>query len=92
MMNSSGKESAFADVELLEKVVKFKDKFYHCGWARYDLAKIGTMKLMPPEQNLQALKDDYNHMQNMIFGNTPDFEIILNGIEQLEKEINAIKE
>lgn len=90
MMNSSVKESAFTDVELLEDVVKFKEKFYHCSWARYDLAKVGTMKLMPPEHNLQALKDDYNHMQNMIFGNRPDFDDILNGIKQLEKEINAI--
>ncbi len=91
MMNSPVKESAFDDIELLGKVVKFKDKFYHCGWARYDLAKVGTMKLMPPEHNLQALKDDYNHMQNMIFGNKPDFDVILNGLEQLEKEINVIK-
>lgn len=91
MMNSPVKESAFADIELLEKVVKFKDKFYHCGWARNDLAKVGTMKLMPPEHNLQALRDDYNHMQNMIFGNKPDFDVILNGLEQLEKEINVIK-
>lgn len=91
MVNSPVKESAFADIELLEKVVNFKDKFYHCGWARYDIAKVGTMKLMPPEYNLKALKDDYNHMQNMIFGNKPDFDVILNEIEQLEKEINAIK-
>ena len=73
----------------LSKAVLFKEKFYRCPWARYDEAKVGTLRLMPPKRNQQALKDDYEHMQNMIFGDKPDFEIILKGIEQLEKEINA---
>lgn len=90
MMSSPVKESAFADIGLLDKVVRFKDKFYRCPWARYEEAKIGTIRLMPPERNLQALRDDYAHMQNMIFGEKPDFAEILKSIEQLEKEINAI--
>ena len=49
-----------------------------------------TLKLMPPGRNLQVLRDDYNHMQNMIFGDKPNFDVILQGIEQLEKEINAL--
>ena len=89
-MNSPVKESAFADIELLNKVVRFKEKFYRCPWARYEEAKIGTMKLMPPERNLAALRDDYAHMQNMIFGEKPEFDVILKGIEQLEREINTI--
>ena len=89
MMNSSVKDEALEDIELLDKVVRFKEKFYRCPWARYDLAKVGTLKLMPPERNILALKDDYAHMQNMIFGNKPDFEDILKSIEQLEKEINS---
>ena len=48
------------------------------------------MKLMPPERNIPALRDDYEHMQNMIFGDKPDFDTILEGIKQLEKEINEI--
>ena len=59
MMNSSVKDEALADIELLDKVVQFKEKFYHCPWARYDLAKVGTLKLIPPERNMQALKEDY---------------------------------
>lgn len=90
MMNSPVKDDALADIGLLDKVVQFKEKFYRCPWARYDEAKVGTLRLMPPERNLQALKDDYEHMQNMIFGDKPDFEVILKGIEQLEKEINTV--
>ena len=89
MANSPVKDAAFANIELLEKVVLFKEKFYRCPWARYEDAKIGTMKLMPPERNLQVLKDDYEHMQNMIFGEKIPFDTILDGIEQLEKEMNS---
>lgn len=90
MMNSPVKDMAFADIDLLTKVVEFKEKFYRCPWARYEDAKVGTMKLMPPERNLQALREDYNHMQNMIFGDKPDFDVILREIARLEKEINAL--
>ncbi len=88
MMKTSVKDNALADNELLKCVVDFKDKFYRCPWARYDLAKRGTMKLMPPEYNVDKLCDDYEHMQNMLFGEKPSFEEIMVGIEKLELEIN----
>lgn len=88
MAKSDVKDRALADTNLLAHVVAFKDKFYRCPWARYDLAKRGTMRLMPPEYNIQKLKDDYAHMQNMIFGEKPNFDEILDGIAKLEKKIN----
>ena len=69
-------------------MVEFKEKFYRCPWAKYEDAKIGTMKLMPPEINMQALKDDYEHMQNMIFGNKPEFQEIITSVQKFETEIN----
>ena len=88
MTKTPVKDRALADVELLKRVVDFKDKFYRCPWARYDLAKCGTMRLMPPEYNIEKLRDDYDHMQNMIFGEKPGFEEILDGIQKLETEMN----
>ncbi len=88
MMNSPVKDAALNNIELLQKVVEFKEKFYRCPWAKYEDAKIGTMKLMPPERNMQILIDDYKHMQNMIFGDKPEFNKILIGLQKLENEIN----
>ena len=88
MTKTPVKDCALADTELLKRVVDFKDKFYRCPWARYDLAKRGTMRLMPPEYNIEKLRDDYEHMQNMIFGEKPSFEEILDGIQKLETEMN----
>ena len=90
MYNSPVKDAAFADLDLLDRVVKFKEKFYRCPWAKYEDAKAGTMKLMPPEYNLKALEDDYKHMQNMIFGNKPSFDEIMITIQKMENEINEL--
>ena len=89
MMQTEVKDKALADNDLLTRVVDFKDKFYRCPWARYDLAMRGTMRLMPPEYNLDKLRDDYEHMQNMLFGNKPSFDEIMDGIAKLETEINT---
>lgn len=91
MMKSPVKGNALADNDLLERVVKFKDKFYRCPWARYDLAKRGTMKLLPPNYNLAKLRSDYDHMQNMLYGEKPTFDEIMNAMTQLEAEINGAK-
>ena len=88
MMQTEVKDNALADNDLLTRVVEFKDKFYRCPWARYDLAKRGSMRLMPPDYNLDKLRDDYEHMQNMLFGDKPSFEEIMQGIKKLEKNIN----
>lgn len=88
MMKSSVKDSALADKNLLERVVKFKDKFYHCPWARYDLAKCSTMRLLPPDYNMTKLRADYEHMQNMLFGEKPIFDEIMDTMAKLEEEIN----
>ncbi len=88
MMRTPVKDNALSDNDLLERVVKFKDKFYRCPWARYDLAKRGTMKLLPPDYNMAKLRSDYEHMQNMLFGIKPSFDEIMNAMAQLEEEIN----
>ena len=82
------KDSAIKSPKLLEDVALFKMKFYPRGWARYDLAKFGTLKLLPAEHSVTRLRKDYNDMKSMIYGDYPSFDEILEVIEQLEKEIN----
>jgi len=90
MAGSDVKETAFADLGLLAAVVAFKDKFYHRGWARYDLAKPGSMRLVPPEHVLAQVEVDYGRMQFMIFGDRPSFATIMAKIGELETEINDL--
>ncbi len=82
------KDVALADMSLLESVADFKQKFYPRAWAKYELAKPGTLKLVPSDHILKLLKDDYRAMRDMIFGEYPDFDNILSDLQKLEDEIN----
>ncbi|MBU0754655.1 MAG: nucleotidyl transferase AbiEii/AbiGii toxin family protein, partial [Planctomycetes bacterium] len=90
MARARVKNDAFADLNLLRAVVAFKDKFYRRGWARYDLAVPGTMKLVPPQHIMQVVERDYEAMRFMIFGERPVFRDLVEQIRALEAEINAL--
>lgn len=92
MIHSPVKNIALADFELLKKVTAFKSKFYRNPSARYDLAKPGTFKLLPSDQKCQILNNDYNKMQEIIFGNIPEFSKIKDDLKKLEIEINLLYE
>lgn len=90
MDKSPVKAAAYGDLALLERVVRFKERFYPAGSAHYELAKPGTMRLLPPEGCIPRLREDYEHMKNMIFGETPEFEEIMECMGRLEGEINRV--
>ena len=91
LAHSDVKEKAFIKVALLQKVVDFKKKFYPRGWAKYEEAKPGTFRLSPPSHNKKKLESDYKTMKEMIYGDYPAFETLMQYIEQLENEINALQ-
>ncbi len=88
MAKSKVKDEALENFELLENVVEFKKKFYPRGWAEYDNAKPGTLKLLPPAYRLSTLKKDYAAMSHMIFDKHLEFDEIVKILTELEGEIN----
>ena len=84
------KNKALLRLDLLKDVVEFKTKFYYSSWAKYDLAKIGTFRLVPPKRLIKHFEDDYAKMNVMIFGDYPAFAEILQGLQKLEDEINNL--
>jgi hypothetical protein len=90
MAASPVKEAALADLALLKDVAAFKQRFYRRGWANYDLAKPGTLKLVPSGHVLTTLERDYAQMRNMIFGRYPGFDEIMETLRALEREINEL--
>ena len=77
---------------LLASVVEFKERFYPRGWARYDLAKPGTLRLVPEGHVLAAVSTDYRAMEAMIYGEYPSIEDVLRSLKVLEDEINGMAE
>ena len=90
MAKSPVKEKAFARLDLLQKVVDFKMKFYPRAWARYPEAVPATLKLLPPAYRLGALLEDYTAMRNMLYGEIPSFDTMMEAVGELEKEIHAL--
>jgi len=90
MDSTEVKEEAYTDLDLLDRVVKFKSKFYHSASAHYDLAKPGSMRLMPPVDCIDIIRSDYEHMKNMIFGEQPGFDDIMDGMHRMEQENNDL--
>ena len=87
--NSPHVETAFQDIPLLYRVIDFKMKFYPRAWARYEDAKQGRIRLMPPSYNLPVLRDDYQHMQDMIFGDRPSFDELLAFLQRFERTLQG---
>lgn len=84
------KEAAFASLSLLQRVVEFKKKFYPRAWARYDEAVPPTLKLLPPDFRMAALETDYNNMRDMLYGDVPAFDAVIEAVRTLEQEIHSL--
>ena len=90
MAQADVKEQALADRPLLDRVVVHKDRFYHCGWAKYLEARPGSFHLLPRKERLADLRHDHHGMKVMFFGEPPSFDEVLANLERLEQEINGL--
>ena len=90
MGHSPIKESAFNKKELLEKDVIFKQKFYYAKNAHYETATLADVKLVPKGKILKDLESDYKAMEEMIYGDKPDFSEIIQYLTELQDEIHSL--
>ena len=81
-------ESAIQNAGLRERVVDWKARFFPRGWARYDLAKPPTFRLLPPEERLSELRRDYREMREMFLEPPVPLEKVFEKLSELEKRIN----
>lgn len=79
---------ALADDVLRERVVDWKARFFARSWARYDLAKPGAFRLVPPAARVAELARDYQEMQDMFLDAPMAFDTILETLRRLEDRIN----
>lgn len=89
LLDSEEGRAAALDLELFATVAKHKATFFRSGWASYDTARPGTLRLMPSKERLKDLRSDYRAMAPMMFDDTPpSFDVILSTIEKLQETIN----
>jgi hypothetical protein len=81
-------KAAIKNTDLLLKVARHKEVFFPAAWARYADAKPGTLRIVPPDARLPELEQDYRKMQEMIFGEAPAFERLLEVLREIENAVN----
>ena len=79
---------ALADIELLKRVSTHKKVFFRSAEAKYDEACPGSFHLVPQQQYLDLLEEDYRSMREMFFKEPPPWNEITSRLRSLEKQIN----
>lgn len=75
-------------VDLLERVRRHKSRFFPSSWANYDTAAPGSLHLVPPAARLDALRADYQAMQQMFLGERMPFDTVLAILQEAETTLN----
>ena len=78
-----------ADLAMCERVVEWKSRVFARHWARYDLARPGTFRVLPPDQRRAALARDYAQMRAMFIATPPEFEVVMIRLGEAERTLNA---
>ena len=83
-------KAAAGDHQLLADVVRHKITFYHDVKARYELAVPGSLRLVPGEDVLAAIRPEYAAMaEEMIFGEAPGLDEVIRVLKAVESAING---
>jgi hypothetical protein len=78
-----------ADHVLCARVVNWKSRVFARQWARYDLARPGSFRLLPPPARVIALAQDYAKMRPMFLTPPPLFDAVLAILAEAEQTLNA---
>lgn len=79
-----------SDHEQCARVVDWKSRVFARGWARYDLARPGSFRLVPPAERQAALAQDYAEMRSMFMSEPPPFAQLMERLAQAEATINKV--
>ena len=82
-------QRAMKNLDLLARVVNHKRTYFLSGWANYDAAVPGTLRLVPPDHRLGALRGDYQQMQEMFTEPPPPFDDVLDELRSIEDVLNG---
>ena len=84
-------EKAMNDRALYETIVKHRYRFTRLGGVNYNLHQPQTINPIPPKDLIEDWETDYKTMQQqMIYGDSPSFEKMVESIRELVQKINGL--
>jgi hypothetical protein len=82
---------AITDPELFNRVARHRQIFFKIRWVNYDTLRKGTLRLLPPPEQLNGWRGDYEAMRKeMFFDEPPSFDEVLAVIQQFEEAFNHL--
>lgn len=84
-------EQAIGDAGLFERVATHRQVFFRWSWMDYSTLSRGRLRLVPPDDQVSEWRQDYRTMQTeMIFGEAPAFDEILQVVGDFEALFNGM--
>ncbi len=82
--------NSLKNLELFKTVIEHNKKFYEQTDENYLGALDGHLTLIPKDNLLSELKNDYIETKNMIFGKEPNIDTLITELKSLENKINLM--
>ena len=80
--------SALSNIDLLNSVRNHNLIAFRQAWKRFEEATPGSVRLVPQAELRTAVERDYQAMQDMILGEAPDFEWVMEQLQRAEAAID----
>jgi hypothetical protein len=82
-------ERAAADQTLFDRVAAHREIFFNLSWVDYSTHRLGSLRLMPADQQREFWRKDYEAMRGpMFFGDPPSFDEIMEVVGTFERDFN----
>jgi len=80
---------ARSDLDLFYEIVAHREMFFNYTWLDYTTLQPGSLRLVPPDEQISMWRSDYHSMRGeMFFGDPPTFDEILRVVGGFEREFN----
>jgi hypothetical protein len=80
-------DRVLADRTLRADVIRHSRLAFPSGWARSEEAEAGELQVVPESGLREALRRDYVRMADMILGDAPNFEWMMEKVEALARRL-----
>ncbi len=92
MMDHENSKNALANEALYKSIIKHREKYSRLGWVDYSTLERETISFLPSIEVLELYKADYKRMrEEMIYGDSPEFDEIIDKLNQLTYRIRPSK-
>jgi hypothetical protein len=84
-------EKALVDPEFYHQTLAHRRRYSRISGVNYELHRPQSIRFIPPDDVIKAWEQDYNQMQeSMIYGDSPSFTKLIEELELLQAQINAL--